>query len=178
MPKFGVDHCLHKVGHGPHAFTDLRFTAETAVKTGVDVPVLVGIDPELALHGRFSDHGTGFHAGVDFVTGTIKESRVDEHHTFGGAADAFRKVHGCATLLIHNAYFEGVSWQSECVLNRGKQVDRHADFIGSVHLRLHDVHGAGAGVAAFTGASEVVKRASCSEQRIHDALEDFVALAI
>ena len=115
---------------------------------------------------------------MDFVTGAIEESRIDEHHALGRTADALCEVHSRPTLLIHDADFEGVAWQVKRVLNRSKQVDRHANFIGSMHLGLHNVHGAGSRVAAFTGAPEVMKRARRREQRIHDALKDFVALGI
>ena len=94
---------------------------------------------------------------MNLVAGAIEESGVDEDNALGCAADALCEVHGRTPLLIHDAHFEGVTWQAKGVLNCGKQIDRHADFVGSVHLGFHNVHGACTGVAAFASASKVMK---------------------
>ena len=44
-----LDHLGHQIGHGPHALTDLGASGQAVGQTGVDVGVLVGLDPRLAL---------------------------------------------------------------------------------------------------------------------------------
>src|SRR5690606_5763735 len=47
----------HKVRHGPHAHADLGAAGQAEVQTVVDVPVLVGSNPLLGLHGSLAYHG-------------------------------------------------------------------------------------------------------------------------
>ena len=74
-------HVGHPVRHCPHALADLRPAGKPACEADIDVPVLIGADPGRALHIRLADHRTGFHRGVDFVTGPVEEAGVDEDHT-------------------------------------------------------------------------------------------------
>src|SRR5690606_4139390 len=64
-----LQHAGHQVRHGPHALADLRAAGQAAVQAVVDVPVLVGGDPLLRLHGGLAHHRAGLHGGVDLVTG-------------------------------------------------------------------------------------------------------------
>src|SRR5690606_21103279 len=111
-----LDHGAHQVGHGPHALADLRAALQAGGQADVDVVVLVGADPLLALHGGLAHHGAGFHGGVDLVTGAVEEAGVDEHHALGGGLDAGLEVDGGAALLVHDADLQGVAGQAEDVL--------------------------------------------------------------
>ena len=90
---------------------------------------------------------------MNLITSTIEEARVDEDHTLGGAADALCEVHSGSTLLIHNADFDGVTWQTEGVLDGAEQIHCHTDLIGAVHFGFYNVHGVGTRIAAFIGTS-------------------------
>ena len=51
-----LDHGCHQVGHGPHALADLCPPGKTALEPDVDVLVLVGADPLLALMEGLRQH--------------------------------------------------------------------------------------------------------------------------
>src|SRR5690606_24932843 len=135
-----------QVRHGPHALADLGATGQAQVQAVVDVPVLVGGDPLLGLHGGLANHRAGFHGGVDFVTGTVEEAGVDEHHALAGGLDARLEVDGGAALFVHDADLQGVAGQAEDVLDAGEDLAGEGHFFRTVHLRLDDVDRAGAAV--------------------------------
>src|SRR5690606_27416314 len=83
-----LEHARHQVGHGPHALADLRPAGQAAVQAMVHVPVFVGGDPLLPLHGGLAHYRAGFHGGMDLVTGAVEEAGVDEHHALAGGLDA------------------------------------------------------------------------------------------
>jgi hypothetical protein len=97
---------------------------------------------------------------VDLVAGAVEEARVDEHEALAGAADALLQIDGGAPLLVHDAELERVALHAQGVLDAGEQVHGEADLVGPVHLRLDDVHAAGAGVAQ--GARTLAGRAGRS----------------
>ena len=66
----------------------------------------------------------------------------------------------------------------EGILDCTEKINGHADFVGAMHLGFYDVHGACSRVTTFVCTAQVVQRASCGEKRIHDALENFVALSV
>src|SRR5690606_12431770 len=168
----------HQVGHGPHALADLRATGQAAVQTVVDVPVLVGGDPLLALHGGLAHHGAGFHGGVDLVTGTVEEAGVDEHHALAGRLDAGLEVDGGATLLVHDAHLQGVASQAQQVFHAVEQLIDENQHLGAVHLRHDDVHQAGAAVPAAGVALQVVDGNQAGDDTVHDAFRHFVAVLV
>ncbi len=170
-----LHHRGHQVRHGPHALADLRAALQAGGQADVDVVVLVGADPLLALHGGLAHHGAGFHGGVDFVTGTVEEAGVDEHHALGGGLDAGLQVDGGAALLVHDADLEGVARHAQHVFDAAEDLGGEGDFLRAVHLRLDDVDRAGAGVLAAGVAVEVVQGDEAGEQRVLDALGHFVA---
>src|SRR5690606_28304933 len=61
VANFLLEHVRHQVRHGPHALADLRLTLQATGQADVDVVVLVGADPLLALHGGLAYHRAGFH---------------------------------------------------------------------------------------------------------------------
>ena len=109
MAHFGVKHLGHEIRHGPHAFSDLCLPVQAAGQTYIDVPVLIGVDPGLPLHGALGGDSTGFHAGMNLIAGAVKETRVDEHYALARAANTFGEVHGSAPLFVHDADFEGIA---------------------------------------------------------------------
>ena len=109
VAHFGGEHLGHEIRHGPHAFADLRPALQAAGQTHVDVPVLIGVDPGLPLHGTLGGDSTGFHAGVNLIAGAVKETGVDEHHALARATNTLGEVHGSTTLFVHDADFEGIA---------------------------------------------------------------------
>ena len=178
MPDLCSEHVRHQIGHGPHAFADLCFALQAAGEAYVDVPVFVGVDPRLALHGAFRRDGAGFHAGVDLITCAVEEAGIDKHHALAGTVNALGEVHCGAALFVHDADLERIARQSEQVLNSSKQRYRQADFVGAVHFRFHDIHRAGSRVLLRALAAEVMERTECREQTVHEPLRDFLALGI
>ena len=109
MAHFVGEHLGHEIRHGPHAFTDLCLPLQAAGQTHVYVPVLVGVDPGLRLHGTLGGDSAGFHAGVNLIAGAVKETGVDEHNALARAANTLGEVHASAPLLVHDPYFEGIA---------------------------------------------------------------------
>ncbi len=89
---------------------------------------------------------------MDLVTGTIEEAGVDEYHPLLGGPDALFQVDGGAPLLVHDPHLYGEAGQVEGVLHPREQFIGEGDLLRAVHLRLHDVDGAGGGVAKATVA--------------------------
>src|SRR5579872_5923078 len=78
MLDLGFKHCRHPVRHRPHALADLGPAGETAFQAYVDVLVLVGDDPILALDEILATERSGLHRSVDLVPCTVEKARVDE----------------------------------------------------------------------------------------------------
>src|SRR5690554_494424 len=173
-----LQHGGHQVRHGPHALADLGAAGQAEVQTVVDVPVLVGSNPLLGLHGSLAYHGAGLHGGMDLVTGTVEEAGVDEHHALAGRFDAGLEVDGGATLLVHDAHLQGVAGQAQQVFHPVEQLIGEGHFLGAVHLRLDDVHRAGAAVPAAGVALEVVDGNQAGDDTVHDAFGHFVAVLV
>src|SRR3546814_19633248 len=88
MSDLLLQHGRHQVRHGPHALADLRMARETAFKTDVDVPVLVGGDPGGLLHIALADHRTRLHRGVDLVAGRLMKNNIDDDEALAGGSTA------------------------------------------------------------------------------------------
>lgn len=173
-----LKHGSHQVGHGPHALADLRTALQAGGQANVDVVVLVGTDPLLVFHGAFAHHGAGFHRGVDFIASAVEETGVDERHALGGSLDAGLEVDRGTALLVHDADLDGVAWHAQKVFDLAEDFGGESDFFRAMHLRLDDVHAAGAGVLAAGVAVEVVQGDQVGEQAVLDTFGDFVALGI
>ncbi len=117
-----LQHSRHHVGHGPHALADLGLALQPAFESGIDVPVLIGLDPGGGLHVALADHGAGFHGSVDFIARAIEKARVDEADPVLGGADAFLEVDRGAPLLVHDAHLESTAIKAEHVLHTGEQL--------------------------------------------------------
>src|SRR5690606_33387137 len=65
-----LQHFSHQVGHGPHAFTDLGTTTQTALQADLNVVALVGRLPVSLFHVGLAHYGASLHASVDFVAST------------------------------------------------------------------------------------------------------------
>src|SRR5699024_9059683 len=173
-----LQHGCHQVRHGPHAFTDLCLAGQAGGQTNVHVPVFVGGNPLLATHGGLAHHRTGFHGRMDFVTGTVEEAGIDEHHTLFGGSDTGFQVDGGAALFVHDAHFQGIALHAQHVFDTGKQLVGEGDLFRSVHLRLDDVHAAFAAVGTAGVAVQVVQGNQAGEQPVHDAFGQLVALLV
>ncbi len=171
-------HVSHQIRHRPHALADLGTTTEATGQAGVDVPVFVSLDPGRAFHVALANHRAGFHGGVDLVTGTVEEAGVDEHHAFFGGTDTFFQVDGGAALLVHDAHLHGEAGQAKGVFHTAEQFVGEGYFFRAVHFRLHDVDGAGGGVAERSVALDIVQRDQGSDHAVHDAFRDLVAVTV
>ncbi|MNQ53152.1 hypothetical protein D3C85_671850 [compost metagenome] len=178
VSDFLFEHRRHQVRHGPHAFTDLCATLQAGAQTDIDVGVLVGADPFFRLHVRLAHHRAGFHGGVDFIARAVEETGVDEHHTLARRLDAGLEVDRGTTLLVHDPDFQGVAWQAQHVFDATEQLVGERRFFRAVHLRLHDVDRAGAGVFARGVAVQVVHRCQASHQAIENAFRHFVTVFV
>ena len=172
------DHRSHQVGHGPHALADLCAALEASGQTDVDVAVLVGSNPLGALDLALADECTGFHRGVDLVTGAVQKAGVDERDTLTGSLDAGLEVDRGATLLVHDPDFQGVALHAQQVFHTAKQLGGEGHFLGAMHLRLDDVDRAGAGVLARGVAIEVVQCDQAGHCAVHDAFGHFIAVLV
>ena len=68
---FLLEHGFHQIGHGPHAFADLRLAAQAALQADLHVVFLVGGNPRAGFHVCLADHRAGVHGGVHFVAGAV-----------------------------------------------------------------------------------------------------------
>ena len=64
------------------------------------------------------------------------------------------------------------------VSTRPKSSDGESDFLGAVHFRLHDIHGAFARIRAAAVRADVVQRDQAGDRGIHDALRHLVAVGV
>ncbi len=141
-------HRRHQVGHRPHALADLGVAGQAAFEPGVDIPRLIGGNPGGLLHVALADHRAGFHRGVDLVAGAVEEAGVDEHHALlrrGSHSLRLTVVRRSSSMMPILMVFLGMpSKRFDAV----EDLDGEGDFLRPVHLRLHDIHRAGAGVHA------------------------------
>src|SRR5690606_17341487 len=124
MGILGLQHAGHQVRHGPHALTDLGTALEATGQTDVHVPVFIGLDPSLLLHITLTYNRASLHGGVDFITGTVQEARVNKDHTVFSCTDTFFQVHRGAALFIHDAHFQGMA------------LDRKSTRLNSSHVNM------------------------------------------
>ena len=175
---FLLQHGGHQVGHGPHAFTDLRTTLQASAQADIDVVVFVGRNPLLGFHVGLAYYRAGFHRGVNFVASAVQEAGVDKHHALAGGLDTGLEVDRGAALFVHDPDFERIAWQLEHVFDAAEQLVGERGLFSTVHLRLDDVHRAGAAVAARGLAVEAVDRRQAGEQAVEDAFRHFVAVFV
>src|SRR5690606_20091336 len=108
-----LQHFSHQVRHGPHAFTDLGTTTQTALQADLNVVALVGRLPVSLFHVGLAHYGASLHASVDFVASTVQKARVDEHNALGGLGNGCLQVHAGAALFVHDAQLDGVGSQTQ-----------------------------------------------------------------
>ncbi len=163
------EHRGHQVRHGPHALADLRAARKPAFQTDIDIPVFVSRNPCGLLHVALADHRTRFHRGVHFVAGAIEEARVDEDDAFAGSADAFLEVDRGAALLVHDAHLHRVRRHTERLFDASEDFAGKGDLFRPMHLRLDDIHGAGARIHAASVGADVMERDKARDEGVHDA---------
>ena len=168
-------HGGHAVGRRPHALADLRAAGQAAGEPGVDVAVLIGLDPGGGPHVGLAHHGAGFHRGVDLVAGAVEEAGVDEDHPAARRVDRGGKVRRGAAFLVHDAHLQRIAVHAEPVLDEGEQAVGEGDLLRTVHLRLHDVDRAGDAVGAPAVRSDVVQRDRRGDDGVEEAFRDFLA---
>src|SRR5438094_895225 len=88
MTDLLLDHFRHLVRRCPHPFADLRPPPKPASETHINVPILIGFEPDAIFHLSLADHWASFHGSVNFVSGTIEKARVDERDPVGSGPDA------------------------------------------------------------------------------------------
>ena len=173
-----LEHGRHQVGHGPHALADLRMAGKSALKTDIDIPVLVGANPGGLFHVALADHRTGFHRGVDFIAGAVEEASVDEDDAFLGGTYCFLQVHRGAAFLIHDPHLDGVRLHTEQHLDPSKQLGSECYLFRTVHFRLDHIHGSGAGIHMAAVWSYIMERSQRGNRRIHNAFGNLIALLV
>ena len=156
VADLGFEHFRHQVRHGPHALADLGFARQAAGQADVDVPVFIGIDPGLLLHGALGRHRPGFHAGVDFVTGAVQEAGVDEYHADLCDADALLRL---IVVRRSSSMMPILRVLRACpgIFDAVEQLAGEGDFVGAVHLGLYDVDTALRGVARALSPVQIVQ---------------------
>ena len=95
-----------------------------------------------------------------------------------GRPDAFLEIDAGAALLVHDPELDRVTGQAEHLLDMIEGLACEGDLVGAVQLRLHDVDRAFDGIARPVGLAEVVHRDERGDHRIHQALEDLVAVPV
>ena len=178
MLDLRLQHRRHPVRHRPHALADLRPPREAALQADVDVLVLVGDDPVLALDEVLAAERARLHRGMDLVAGAVEEAGVDEDHPVLRRPDAFLQVDAGAPLLVHDPELHRVPRQPERCLDMGEDVVGEGHLVGAVHLRLDHVDRPGDRVARAAGLSQVVQRDQRRHHRVHQPLEYLAAIAV
>ena len=69
-------------------------------ETNIDVIVFVSTDPSGRFHLSFWHHNACVHAGMNFITGTVKETGIDKDDTILSGFDARFQIQ-CGTSLFH-----------------------------------------------------------------------------
>src|SRR6185312_12117380 len=93
---------------------------------------------------------------MNLISGPIEKPGVDKDDAAAGSRNTGLEIDRGATLLIHDAHLHRVSGETEQFLDSGEQGVGKGYFLWPVHLRLHDVNGAGAAVRP--PGSHVVQR--------------------
>ena len=132
MVDLRIHHRTQDLRRGPHTLADLRHTGEAALDPHVHVPVLVREHPRAALDLRFGDHGSGYHARVDLISGAIEESRVDEDHSIRCGADTFLQVHRGPAFFVHDADLQSPLPQSQRLFDMREQFHGGENLLGTV----------------------------------------------
>mmetsp|Transcript_33669 Transcript_33669/g.77723 ORF Transcript_33669/g.77723 Transcript_33669/m.77723 type:complete len:318 (-) Transcript_33669:1023-1976(-) len=171
-----IQHVLHAVWLGPHAFADLRAALQIGVQADVHIASFIRLDPILFLHVALADHRPCTHACVDLVAGAVQKARVDEKHTFHGRAQALAQVGAGAALLVHDAHLDGVSTEAEELLRSPKEAAGQGNLLWPMLLRLHNVDGTFPAVQQAPGAAQVVEGASCRDHAVEKAFWDELAI--
>ena len=135
-------HGGHQVGHGPHAFADLRLAAQPAGQADLHVVFLVRCNPGAAFHVPLADHRAGLHGGVHLVAGAVQKAGVDEGHARAGGGDAGHQVGAGAALFVHDAELDGAVFEAQHFFNPAKQLGGKRHFSRAVHFGFDDVDAA------------------------------------
>ncbi len=143
VANLGFHHCRHQIRHCPHTLTNLSNTFEACLQTDINVPLLVGLNPGCRLDITLADDRACFHGGMNFITGAIKETGVNEYTTVLGSFDTRLEINCRATLFVHDANFQCKARQTQCTLNTAEELVGERNFFRTMHFRLNDVHAAG-----------------------------------
>jgi hypothetical protein len=144
--------------------------AQSAFQPDIDVLVLVGRDPGLALDEILAAERPRLHRGVDLVASPVEEAGVDEGHPVLRRADAFLEVDRGAPLLVHDAELHGVALQPQHLLDQRERLVGEGHFLGPVHLRLHDIDRPRDGVPRAGLFAQVVLGDERGDHRVHQPL--------
>src|SRR5690606_17632212 len=134
-------------------------TAQATGEAGIDIPVFVGVDPDLLFHRIFAHDGAGFHAGVNFVAGAIEEAGIDENHAFARGVNTGFQIQGGAAFLVHDADFQRIARLAQYIFDAIEQGVGESDFVRAVHFRFDNVDAAGTRIAHAAVVFQIVYRA-------------------
>ena len=182
-PRLGMgdlllEHGGHEVGHGPHPFADLGPVRQPRRESNVDVVILVCSQEGLRAELGLADDRSRIERCVDLVSCAVEEAGVDKEDAVLRSSDRCFEVHRGSPLLIHHAELHCERGQPQQCLHTLEQFDGEQGFLGSVHLRLDNIDGAGAAVIESRGAVEIVHGAEGGEDRVEHPLTDLVSVTI
>ncbi|CEG06811.1 hypothetical protein BN961_00181 [Afipia felis] len=141
-------------------------------QAGVDVGILVSLDPGACLHLGLTDQRAGFDRSVDLVAGAVEEAGVDEADALGCVLDAVLEVDGGAAFLVHDADLERVGRQRQHFFHASEQTHGQRHFIRAMQLRLDDINRTSAAVAALL---QIMQREQRGDGGIENAFGNLMA---
>ena len=175
-----LQHGFHQIGHRPHAFSDLRFSAQAAGQPDQNVVALIGLDPRAAFHIAFANHGASAHGGMHLVARAVKEAGIDKRNTAAGRCDAGLQVDAGSAFFIHDSQLDGARRQAEHFFYAPKQLVGERHFCWAVHFGLDDVHRAFARVAngIFFSALQIMHGDGGGNNRVQNSLWNLVRFSV
>ena len=176
VANFLLQHGFHQIGHGPHAFSNLRFTAQSAAQPDQYVIALIGLDPRAAFHVAFAHHGAGVHGGMHLVARAVEKASVDKRNTAAGRGDTGLQIDAGSAFLVHDAQLDSARRQAEHFFYAAKELVGECHFGRAMHFGLDDIHRAFARVAngIFFGALQIMHGDGGGHHRIQNAFRNFV----
>ena len=176
MGDLFVQHRGHQIGHRPHPLADLGLAGQPAFQPDIDVQVLVGRDPGLALDEVLPAEGTGFHAGMNLVPRPVQEARVDEGHPPLRRADTFLEVDGGPPFLVHDPQLHRVRGQAQQALYPCHHGIGKGHFLGPVHLGFDHIDRPFDRIPHPFGLLQIMQCDGHRHHRVHQAFGDFGAV--
>jgi hypothetical protein len=113
---------------------------------------------------------------VNFVAGAVQKPGVDEYHTRLCGVNAGFQVYRRTTLLVHDAYLERIRRQPQALLDTFEKFHRGGHFLGPVQFRFHHIDTAGAAVAVFSQAEQIVLGCQRYDHRIQETFRYRLAI--